>query len=235
MQLIGPRPLGLSRVACAPTAEGTLREFLWNSRHPDHGQLGLPHLHTETPDQPQRGRLVVEASSPAEDPFHIPWRRYPRTHSIHSGARGEFRDLCQRGARPQFLTLRVSPPAHPETTPRRVALIRGAQEHAMEQRGGGSRYLRKEQEEGGGNQREEEEKEEKQQEGEDDEEVAGGGEGGGGGGRRGKGEGRNKETTTTKTKATTTATTTGVNRQAFLRLFRSGSLSGALRELWKGV
>ena len=34
----------------------------------------------------------------------------------------------------KFLTLRVTPPAHPETMPRRVALIREVGEHTEEQR-----------------------------------------------------------------------------------------------------
>ena len=41
-----------------------------------------------------------------------------------------------------FLTLRVSPSAHPERMPRRVALIREVQEHAVEQRGGAAAIFR---------------------------------------------------------------------------------------------
>ena len=44
--------------------------------------------------------------------------------------------LCFRSSLTLFLTLRVTPPAHPETMPRRVALIREVGEHTEEQRAG---------------------------------------------------------------------------------------------------
>eukprot|EP00959_Pyramimonas_sp_CCMP1952_P089957 1882931-Pyramimonas_sp.AAC.1 len=46
------------------------------------------------------------------------------------GAPGKTRIKCRASA------LRVTPPAHPDTMPTRVALIRDAEEHAVEERAG---------------------------------------------------------------------------------------------------
>ena len=52
-------------------------------------------------------------------------------HTDHEAPGIEHRPHGGKGANEKFITLRVSPPAHPEKTPRRFALVKGVLQHAM--------------------------------------------------------------------------------------------------------
>ena len=86
-------------------------------------------------------------------------RAAPRTSRCANGA-----------AHSKLLTLRVFPPAHPETTPRRVEVVREVGMHTEQQRAGEPSYPKRGRKEEESEEEEEEEAQEKEGEEEEDEE-----------------------------------------------------------------